>query len=223
MTVETPLNHGLLLREDMALKKHLQGIRVHDGTSPAGGREVPVYFRLPEKEARARVYPYFTIDLLLIVRDPAREYRGYVEWPADNPYTPASRHQGVRAYTDYAPMPVLLTYQITHFARMNQHDRQMMAAMMTDRLLTRYTGINMTGSNEAEDDFSMRRLDILNGPVNADSPDPADPNKRIFRKAYTAEMSGEIFPWQIRDVIPVEEVFIDAEAVALAHFAVPPD
>lgn len=209
-----PRNHGFLLREDAAIKRHLQGVRVHDGTSPSGGREVPVFFRLPENEARARTYPYITVDLLTVVRDSEREHRGYLEWGADDPYNPPSKSAHERAWTPDLPVPIQLTYQITHFARFVQHDRQMMAAMVTDRLLTRYSGVDMGTTNEVDDDFSTRRLDIMNGPITADSPDPADPNKRIFRKAYTAVMSSEIFTRDINGVIPVEDVLIDLTATA---------
>lgn len=197
-------NTGLILREDAALKEHLQGVVVFDASSPAAGRKVPVYFRLPEQEARRRDYPYITIDLLSLARDPSREHRGNYRFRTGEEYRPPTRLAGDKSLTDW-PIPLLLTYQVTTFARFVQHDRQLMVAMVTDKILERFGAVSMVSTSEITDDFSIRRLDLVSGPITADAPDPADPNKRIFRKAYTVTMSSEMFSETLRrsiDVLP---------------------
>lgn len=206
------VNDGLILREDASLKAHLGGMTVVDATSGAGGRNVPVYYRLPEQEARQRNYPYLTIDLLSIARDPTREHRGNYRFAPLNGYMPMTRLPNDQARTDW-PIPLLFVYQITSFARFVQHDRQIMAKMMTGPLLERFGALNMvtTSDSDVVDDNSMRRLDLISGPTTADSPDPADPNKRIFRKAYTVQMSSELFPQELTRATTVlpDEIFID--------------
>lgn len=201
-------NEGYLLREDASLKAHLQGVLVHDATSPPGGRAVPVYFRLPEQEARKRAYPYFTIDLIAVARDPEREHRGTVWFAPDSEYNPPGRTDGEWTSTDY-PIPMLLTYQVTSFARFVQHDRQLTVAMITDRLPERFGALVMVGTEEFPSDSSVRRLELVSGPINADSPDPSDPNKRIFRKAYTVAISSEMFLSDIARLKTVQDVVLD--------------
>mgnify|MGYP001612759338 CR=1 FL=1 len=203
-------NAGLILREDASLKAHLQGVTVQDASSPPGGRPVPVYYRLPEQEARRRDYPYITIDLLSIARDASREHRGTYYFGEDEEYAPPTRTAGDRSFTDW-PIPLLLTYQVTHFARFVQHDRQLMVAMITDKLLERFGAMVVTGTTEVVDDMSIRRLELVSGPTNADSPDPGDPNKRIFRKAYTVQVSSESFPEEIENAVAVADgsIFIN--------------
>ncbi len=194
MSTPTPsANDGFITREDNALKRHLQGLTVYDANSGTGGRPVKVYFRLPEQEATKREYPYITLDLIAVVRDPSREHRGRWYFEAENMYQPPTREPGEPAVTDY-PIPMLLTYQVTQVARFIQHDRQLMQHLLTDRLPERFGCVRVIGREDASDDHSLRRLELVNGPINADAPDPADPNKRIFRKAYTVEISSEIFP-----------------------------
>jgi hypothetical protein len=201
-------NDGLILREDAALKSYLQGMTVRDGSSGAVGREVKVYFRLPEQEAQRREYPYITIDLLNIARDPERETRGSYRFRAGEEYMPPTRVLHDRAVTEW-PIPLLFTYQITSFARFVQHDRQIMASMMTTRLVERFGAVPMVGTNEVGDDHSVRRLDLINGPQSADQPDPGDPNKRIFRKAWTVQMSSEYFPAELSRFIATSDIAIE--------------
>lgn len=211
-------NEGLLLREDASLKAHLQGVVVRDASSPAGGRPVPVYYRLPEMEARRRDYPYITIDLLSIARDPERETRGTYYFGTEEKYKPPTRLVGDKSFTSW-PIPLLLTYQVTHFARFVQHDRQLIVAMIADKLIERFGALLITGTTEVADDLSIRRLDLVSGPTNADSPDPGDPNKRIFRKAYTVQISSEEFPEELQRVVAVadDSIFIDIGPLDPTH------
>lgn len=199
MTTPTTPNEGFTLREDRALKAYLQGIKVTDSNAPVGGRPVKVYYRLPEQEAMARTYPYVTIDLLSVRRDDEREHSGHWWFAADNVYKPPTRVEGQLARTEW-PIPMILTYQITTFARFIQHDRQLLIAMTIDKLPPRFGSLVMVDHPEAPNDNSIRRLDLVSGPTSADAPDPADPNKRIFRKAFTVEVSSEMFTEDIANL-----------------------
>ena len=203
-------NDGFITREDNALKRHLQGITVYDANTSTGGRPVKVYFRLPEQEATKREYPYITLDLIAVVRDPSREHRGRWYFEPENMYQPPTREPGEPAVTDY-PIPMLLTYQVTQFARFIQHDRQIMQHLLLEKLPERFGSVIVIGRADAADDNSIRRLELVGGPTNADAPDPADPNKRIFRKAYTVEISSEIFLEELKNLSAVlaPEVVLD--------------
>ena len=203
MSTPTPsANDGFITREDNALKRHLQGISIYDANSGTGGRAVKVYFRMPEQEATKREYPYITLDLIAVVRDPTREHRGNWYFEAENMYQPPTREPGELTVTEY-PIPMLLTYQVTQFARFIQHDRQIMQRLLLDKLPERFGCVRVIGREDASDDHSLRRLELVNGPITADAPDPADPNKRIFRKAYTVEMSSEIVPEELKNLSDV--------------------
>lgn len=205
-------NEGFLLREDAALKAYLQGLRVWDNNAPDGGRPVPVYYRLPEDAARRRNYPYITIDLLTAVRDSSREHRGTYTFGEHEGYTPPGREPGYKSVTDY-PIPMLLTYQVTYFARLIQHDRQILAAMLTRMLPERFGALEMTSGDGFDDDMSVRRMDVINGPISGDQADPADPHKRIFRKSWTLQVSSEIFLSDIRNgaLVAPDKIFLDVE------------
>lgn len=210
MTTPVDPNWGYIVREDESLKVHLQGITVTDANSPPGGRPVKVYFRLPEQEAQRREYPYITIDMLSITRDPTREYRGTAHFSPLEEYQPPGRQAGDRAQIDY-PIPTVITYQITSHARFVQHDRQILAALVTGPLREHFGSLLMVGIGEFPSDHSIRRLDIVSGPTTADQPDPADPNKRIFRKAWTVQVSSEMFAGTILHAAGVapDKVLID--------------
>jgi hypothetical protein len=204
----TSPNDGLILREDAALKAHLQGVTVRDVSSPATRRKVDVYFRLPEQEAKRRVYPYITIDLLAITRDAEREYRGPYYFSEHEGYCPPTRTPEDNSITEY-PIPLLFTYQVTSFARFIQHDLQIVAQMLTNQLAERFGAVAMVTTSEVVDDNSVRRLDVVSGPTDVSVPDPTDPSKRIFRKAWTVTMSSEYFPSELLQLPLVETVIVD--------------
>lgn len=212
MTTPSP-NDGYILREDASLKDRLKGMVVRDQSSPPEGRKVKVYFRLPEMEAQRREYPYVTIDLLNIARDPSREHRGVYQFRPLEEYHPPGRGEFERVWTDF-PIPTLLTYQVTSFARFVQHDRQIMTQIITKKLPERFGSLVMIGTDEFDSDHSIRRLDVVSGPITADQPDPGDPNKRIFRKAWTVQVSSEHFLDQLHGAAAVapDKVLIDLHA-----------
>jgi hypothetical protein len=69
-----------LLSEDSALRSWLDGMTVTDQVTSGTGsvRQVGVWFGQPDQELRTQNYPYITIDMINISRDPAREMRGFV-------------------------------------------------------------------------------------------------------------------------------------------------
>jgi hypothetical protein len=207
-----PLNTGFITREDAALKVKLLGIRVpvsldQRALDPEGAlpdedsdgpflpgtkwRTVPVFFRLPENEVRRQTYPYLTIDFLTATRDVEREHRGYASYGRTaNAYTPMGMPVG--GGRTELPIPMQLQYQITTFARYNQHDRAINTELLFNRLEPRFGFLEMVALTDAPDDNSIRRLDLLSGPANGDGRDAQ--GKRLFRKMYTVSVSSELFP-----------------------------
>lgn len=205
------LNDGWITREDAALKKRLQGIRVavavEDRAADIDGgmdadhvdgallvnsktRLVPVYFRLPENEVRRKTFPYITIDFLGAVRDVEREHRGYTTYgDTANAYSPPGMPVG--GGKTELPVPFQLQYQVTQWARYNRHDRQIMTSLLTTRLEPRFGYLEMVPTLEAPDDFSVRRMDLLSGPTPGDTRDAE--GKRVFRKMYSVGISSELF------------------------------
>lgn len=196
----TTLNQGWIVREDAALKAKLSGIRVPvyndgDGSPTDKLQNVPVFFRLPEDEARRKVYPYITIDLLAPVRDVEREHRGVVTFGAvDGPneqYQPGGRPAGASRVE--MPIPYSLQYQVTTYARFARHDRVINVELLAMRLEPRFGYLEMSAGNAAgvPDDNTTRRMDLLSGPTNNDTRDGE--GKRLFRKSYTVAVASEMF------------------------------
>jgi hypothetical protein len=67
-----------LLSEDKALREKLQGMVVEDQKSNGdmSTRQVGVWYGQPDQEIRNQSYPYVTIDMIDVQRDPTREHRG---------------------------------------------------------------------------------------------------------------------------------------------------
>lgn len=224
--VETALNAGWITREDAALKAKLQGIRVPvaneqrqvdpDGDDDAPAvtinsktRSVPVYFRLPEDEARRKVYPYITIDFLGPQVDHEREHRGVVTFGTDeNAYTPPGMPAG--GGRTELPIPYLLMYQVTQWSRFNRHDRIIMNELLTSRLEPRFGYLEMVATADAPDDLSIRRMDLLSGPTNGDTRD--EEGKRLFRKMYTVGVQSELFHSEFLRLTAVAQVVLDPAA-----------
>lgn len=230
----TALNAGWITREDFALKVRLRGIRVpvqiekrehhdHDGgldedhgdgpveTLQSKTRAVPVYFRLPENELQRKTFPYIVIDFLAPVRLSEEEHRGYTTFgTTENAYTPPGMPAG--GGRTEMPIPFMLQYQVTQYARYQQHDRAIMLELLTNRLDPRFGYLEMVPHNDAPDDLSLRRLDLLSGPTNGDTRDAEQ--RRLFRKMYTVGVSSWLFPSEFErltasgrlnlDVIPLE-------------------
>lgn len=222
----TTLNEGFLFREDAALKARLQGITVPVSMKqrlddPDGGldedhndgplvdvktRTVPAYFRLPEDEIRRKTYPYITLDYLTAIRDVEREHRGVADYgTTENAYTPDGMPPlGGRVEL---PIPMQIHYQVTTYARYQHHDRIINTRLMNSVLEPRFGYLEMVTSQEALDDKTIRRLDLLSGPNKADLRDSQ--GKRVFRTMYTVGVSSELFHSDFRALAAVGVVGID--------------
>lgn len=191
---------GFLIREDHALRQQLTGMKVHAANGPTGGIPVPVYFRLPEDEVRARSFPYVIIDFLAVARDGTREHRGVIPMPTG--YRPAGIPNG--AHIEF-PIPVSLTYQVSTFTRNVQQDRQLVGQLIS-RLPVRFGALPMASARGVPDDNSVRRLDLTAGPVTRDT---KEGGKRIFSKVYSVAISSELFLTEIRSIAIVRQVILD--------------
>lgn len=190
-----------LLAEDKGLRERLQGVTVHD--QKADGQDTPrqvgVWFGQPDQELRAQSYPYITIDMIDINRDPSREMRGrataeYLK-PADFP-------EDAGFETDW-PIPVNIDYQVTTFARHPRHDRELLATLLDGRLALRFGIIEL-------EDGTTRRFDVLG----VSKRDMVEAGKRLFMNAVTVRISSEIAQGILKTLPKVQEIQFDATADA---------
>lgn len=168
----------LIINEDRALKTLLSGITVSDAKNSE--RPVGVWFGQPDLEIRQQSYPYLTVEMIDISEALERAHRGYI----DLPYTPEGADPSHTYAVDY-PIPLNIDYQITSYARQPIHDRQIIAALLVDRLPFRF------GWLEIPEDNTARRLDFL-GFVKRDQSTEND--KRLFVNVFTVRVSAEILP-----------------------------
>jgi hypothetical protein len=192
-----------LLSEDAAIRKQLQGINVTDqkATGEDTLREVNVWFGMPDQEIRAQTYPYITIDMIDVNKDSSREMRGKVD-DSRYPYLFAndSTTEGTSRQRDL-PIPVNIDYQITTYARHPRHDRQLLAAVMYDRLPLRFGVLEV-------DDNTIRRLDVLD----VAKRDMVEQGKRLFMNAFTIRVSSEVTQGVFKELYEVLSVHIDPPA-----------
>jgi len=200
------LKPGFLEAEDAALKMRLADIPVADDDDPQ--RVAQVFFRHPVGETE-KSYPFITIELLDITHARDRQhsmqdlyYASGIGLTSDQQlsltnidYYPDEQNtadlddlvedSGFLSTDSYTPVD--LVYQVTTYARSNQHDRQ-----LTRTMLRRVTPFQGRGWIEIPEDGTIRRLDVQ-GWRPADILDgEAGYKKRIFRKVYTLVMNAEI-------------------------------
>jgi hypothetical protein len=186
-----------LLSEDKALRTKLQGIVVTDqkADDEETPRPVGVWFGQPDQEIRTQSYPYITIDLIDVIRDPEREMRGT---------TDAAYLQGnldlneAEAFEIELPIPVNLDYQITTYSRHPRHDRAIMGQLLGVKLPIRFGILEI-------DDHTVRRLDVLD----ISKRDVTEQSKRLFINAITVRVSSEISQVNYKILNKVLEVHID--------------
>ena len=171
-----------IISEEEALKALLSGITVEDAGNPA--RPVAVFYGQPDKEIRAQVYPYITIDLVGISEDTSRAHRGVVNITSTSNYIP----EGVTVTGDGLktnfPIPVDLYYQVSTWSRTPRHDRQLVAKLFAlGRLPFRF------GQLSIPQDGTNRRLDMLGFTKR----DVTENDKRLFNNIYNIRISAEIF------------------------------
>lgn len=186
-----------LLREDAALKAKLQQIVVSDRKNAM--RPVRVFYGLPDREMVPADYPFMTISLINISEATERAHRGRVTLP----YIPEGH---IPAGADFTgpltefPIPMNIDYQITTWARMPQHDRELITEMFKiTRSPTRF------GYLEEPIENTIRRLDFLGFAV-GDTTD--ENNKRVFKKFFTIRVSSELLLEEISNVRNVNAVLL---------------
>jgi len=170
-----------LLAEDEAIKEQFSGWTV----TGREGQEIPVkaFFSWPEKEIIERRVPFITVDLVGIERAAEREHRGLVDYTQM-----AYEHYGypeVNGETDALitdlPVPYDLTYQVTAHCFFAQHDRELMAKILTYCIRDRYASVIAANTN--------RRVTILStSPLSGRD----EHNRRIFRQAIVLQIPSEI-------------------------------
>jgi hypothetical protein len=196
-------NPGFTLAEDAALKHRLSAIAVRDDRSTE--RVAKVFFRYPEGETEKH-YPFITIDLLDIDYAPDRqesersyyfttgaqsrggEHSPLYYYPSE--YTEADLAAMVDSPSEFLStdqfVPVNLIYQVTTYARSQQHDRQL------TMLLLRRVFPFRRGFIEVPEDGTIRRCDLLDWRNSNVLDQEAGYQKRIFRKVFTVSISAEI-------------------------------
>ncbi len=175
----------LLINEDEALKAYVSGITVSDDKNNA--RQVKVWFGQPDLEVQTQTYPYITIDLVDIVMDAPRAIHGIDELPylPEGATAPATGHSIITE----SPIPLVLQYQITTFARHPRHDRTMVVAMM-QKFPYQFGGI------EVPQDNTYRRA-YLNRMLNRDR---TEETKRLFSKVFDVSVESEMILSRFLDV-----------------------
>jgi len=194
-------NPGFLLAEDAAVKKRVSNISVSDDRNAT--RIAKVFFRYPEGETE-KEYPFITIENVGLQHDRSRqlsetnyyfstaagatlspEYINYYPSEFDNAGMVTALGAGNFLKME-SFVPVILTYQISTYARTALHDRQ-----LTSKMLRRVTPFRR-GFIDVPEDGTIRRFDLLSW-GNSDLLDgETGYRKRIFRKVYTVQMSAEI-------------------------------
>lgn len=191
-----------LLSEDKALRERLAGCVVTDQRSEGDGtpRAVRAYFGQPDQELTPQQYPYITIDMIDINRDVDREMRGMISdiTPNADYLAPDSTPEG-QGWQIHRPIPVVIDYQVTTYARHPRHDRELLAQVISSKLPIRFGSLVL-------DDGTIRRLDV----VNVSKRDVTEQAKRLFVNAITVRISSEISQNTLQTLYKVMEVNVDA-------------
>ena len=187
---------AFLLSEDKALREALQGMTVTDQKSESESvdRPVKVWFGQPDQELTAQAYPYAVIDMLSITRDTAREVRG---WVAPEYLKPANLDEDTTGFKVHYPIPVMIDYQITTYARHPRHDREIIAQLLYERLPLRFGVLQL-------DDGTVRRLDVMD----VSKRDSTEQAKRLFVNAITVRVSSEIVQGLVSEVQKVKQISV---------------
>jgi hypothetical protein len=183
-----------LLSEDLALRSWLGGMTVQDQRADGvtGTRQVGVWFGQPDQENRAQNYPYITIDMVDVVRDPSREMRGIVS----PEYLAPSNVPDNKTWEMPLPIPVNIDYQITTYSRNPRHDRQLLSQLLYERIPFRFAQLSL-------DDGTLRRLELLNVSKRDSSSEQA---KRLYVNVFTVRVTSEIPELKITELFKVLSV-----------------
>jgi hypothetical protein len=176
-----------LLNEDAAVKELLKGITVSDQANP--NRPVAVFYGQPDLAIRQQSYPYITIELIDVSEANDRAHRGYVE----TSYIPEGATEVAKTWY---PIPVNLDYQITTYCRYPQHDRQIIATLLSPGYIPFRFGQLLIPQ-----DGTARRVDFL-GYVKRDR---TEQDKRLFSNVYTIRVYSELLPDVLDKIYPVTQ------------------
>jgi hypothetical protein len=203
-----------ILNEDAAIKQKFNGLTVTgDGNAPPLGHDVAVRFRLPETELADATFPMVVIEHAGISKADDREHRGhtnltYVPEGVDDqgiivkdPETGLDVVWGVEGGTfdpnlspfkvDDYPIPYNIDYQVTVYARLQNHLTELIAKLaVIDRIPARF------GYVEIPQDGTVRTLDLLGGPMV--EPDRDSDGKRVFRAVYSIRVVSELNLYEVR-------------------------
>lgn len=181
-----------ILSEDAAVKARLQGLLVNDATSPPGGREVGVRFRLPEDELADLTYPVIIIEHAGVYPAQERMHSGYAQlssapegyapwWAPGEPVCPAGS-----PYWAPVPTPYNLDYQVTVFGRFfGAHMAPLIAQLAAwDRLPAKL------GRLPVPQDGTTRTMRLLGGPEEGYGSD--EDGKKIFKVVYLVRVFSEL-------------------------------
>ena len=181
-----------LRSEDSSLKLKLQGLTVVDGNAPAGGRTVPVRYRLPQDELAGLSYPIIIIEHAGLYPDPEREHRGRIQLPyapeGFQPwYTgPGNAQVADSPYYAYFPMPYNFDYIITLYARfMDAHVQPLVATLATEPYLPAKFGYLTVPQ-----DGTVRSMFLQGGPEFSYGKD--EDGKRMFSVTYRVRVFSEL-------------------------------
>jgi hypothetical protein len=183
-----------LRSEDAAMKARLQGLTVQDANAPAGGREIGVRYRLPQDELANLTYPVIIVEHAGIYPDQERMQSGtYYQLPYAPEGSPSwtSFGQAVTPmnspyYTEYAPTPYNLDYQVTLYARFWSAHVQPTIATLAGlyRLPAKH------GAMWIPQDGTLRTMRLLGGPEEGYGKD--EDGKRLFKVVYRVRVYTEL-------------------------------
>ena len=214
-------NKGFLLAEDAAIKARFTGITVTDDRNAS--RPVKVFFRYPEGEVE-KEYPFITIEMIGMNHDTRRQLSETYYY-----FSNSSGASNSPKYMDYYPseltssemsqlaangslrmdsvVPVMLTYQITTYARSALHDRQ-----LTSKIL-KHAAPFRRGFIDIPEDGTIRRFDLMSWNTSDLLDREAGYRKRIFRKVFTIQMTSELPASSITAVKNVDSIVGNIEVV----------
>lgn len=180
-----------LYNENEAIRLKLGGLTVSDANDPLT-RKVPVRFRAPEQELADEVFPVIVIDEPSWAVDPERAHSGYTQLA----YTPegyAKPDPGMRLFTQ-TPQPVNIDWVVTLYCRKALHRSALLAALAAFDYLP-----GRLGFLEVPQDGTLRRLEVIGGPVTDSVLDPQ--GKRLLTAVWRLRTTGELI-WAPLDPVP---------------------